>query len=189
MVAWFETSGVGYGMVTLDFDCQGLSAGVLQWNVGKGSLWHKLLSKVPAETFAVFMPTYGPDFRAALAKSKAEGLEYVRGFQTFANKKSCIGAESEGAELLEKITGTEIYAAISVRVHDGTDARRRIVEQLEQRRKEFVLHNDEARQTLLDEQRQFASTIAQKDAERSQRSERLDPFQARHCRPQGPRTG
>ncbi len=30
-----------------------------------------------------------------------------------------LAAESERAELLEKITGTEIYAAISVRVHDG----------------------------------------------------------------------
>ncbi|WP_275791460.1 hypothetical protein [Pararhizobium gei] len=91
MVAWFETSGVGYGMVTPDFDCQGLSAGVLQWNVGKGSLWDKLLSKVPAATFDATMPTYGADFRAALAKSKAKRLEYVRGFQTFANEESCNG--------------------------------------------------------------------------------------------------
>lgn len=104
MVAWFETSGVGYGKVTPDFDCQGLSAGVLQWNVGKGSLWDKLLSKVPAETFAVSMPTYGADFRAALAKSKAEGLEYVRGFQTFANKKSCNGNVRKAAWSTDGVT-------------------------------------------------------------------------------------
>ena len=65
-----------------------------------------------------------------------------------------LAAESERAELLEKITGTEIYAAISVRVHDGTEARRRIVEQLEQRRNDVGLLDDEARQALLDEQSQ-----------------------------------
>jgi exonuclease SbcC len=87
-----------------------------------------------------------------------------------------LAAESERAELLEKITGTEIYAAISIRVHDGTDARRRIVEQLEQRRNDIGLLDDEARQALLDEQSQLASTIAQKGAERDQHSRRLDHF-------------
>ena len=50
-----------------------------------------------------------------------------------------LAAESERAELLEKITGTEIYAAISIRVHEGTEARRRTVEQLEQRRGDIGL--------------------------------------------------
>ncbi|HYL31524.1 MAG TPA: AAA family ATPase [Stellaceae bacterium] len=87
-----------------------------------------------------------------------------------------LAAESERAELLEKITGTEIYAAISVHVHDGTEARRRIVEQLEQRRSDIGLLDDEARQALLDEQSQLASTLAQKGTERDQHSERLDHF-------------
>lgn len=87
-----------------------------------------------------------------------------------------LAAENERAELLEKITGTEIYAAISVRVHDGTEARRRIVEQLEQRRNDIGLLDDEARQALLDEQNHLASTVAQKAAERDQHSGRLDHF-------------
>lgn len=87
-----------------------------------------------------------------------------------------LAAESERAELLEKITGTEIYAAISVRVHDGTEARRRLVEQLEQRRNDIGLLDDDARQALLDEQSQLALTVAQKGAERDQHSERLDHF-------------
>ncbi|WP_155846287.1 hypothetical protein [Agrobacterium sp. 10MFCol1.1] len=91
MVAWFETSGVGYGKITPDFDCQGVSAGVLQWNVGKGSLWDELLSKVPAEEFIKTMPTYGKDFRVALTKPIEERLGYVRQFQTFANENSCNG--------------------------------------------------------------------------------------------------
>jgi len=87
-----------------------------------------------------------------------------------------LAAESERAELLEKITGTEIYAAISVRVHDGTEARRRIVGQLEQRRNDIGLLDDEARQALLDEQSLLVSTVAQKGAERDQHSGRLDHF-------------
>ncbi|HVA12955.1 MAG TPA: AAA family ATPase [Stellaceae bacterium] len=87
-----------------------------------------------------------------------------------------LAAENERAELLEKITGTEIYAAISVRVHDGTEGRLRIVEQLEQRRSDIGLLGDDARQGLLGEQRQLASTIAQKAAERDQHNGRLDHF-------------
>ncbi|ODT21759.1 MAG: exonuclease SbcC [Kaistia sp. SCN 65-12] len=87
-----------------------------------------------------------------------------------------LAAESERAELLEKITGTEIYAAISIRVHDGTEARRRIVERLEQRRNDIGLLDDDVRQGLLGEQSQLASTIAQKAAERDQHSGRVDHF-------------
>lgn len=87
-----------------------------------------------------------------------------------------LAAESERAELLEKITGTEIYAVISVRVHDGTEARRRIVEQLEQRQNDIGLLDAEARRALLDEQSQLASTITQKGAERDQHSGRSDHF-------------
>ncbi|WPP02698.1 AAA family ATPase [Methylocella tundrae] len=87
-----------------------------------------------------------------------------------------LAAESERAELLEKITGTEIYAAISIRVHDGTEARRRIVEQLEQRRNDIGLLDDEARQALLNEQNQLVSIVAQKGAERDQHTGRLDHF-------------
>lgn len=90
-VAWFETSGVGYGMVTPDFDCQGLSAGVLQWNVGKGSLWNSLLKPVAESVFQAAMPVHGEDFRDALQKSKNERLSYVRNFQKFADSGTCDG--------------------------------------------------------------------------------------------------
>ncbi|MGY3281239.1 AAA family ATPase [Bradyrhizobium sp. S3.7.6] len=87
-----------------------------------------------------------------------------------------LAAESERAELLEKITGTEIYAAISIRVREGTEARRRAVEQLEQRRGDIGLLDDAAKQGLLDEQSRLASAIAQKAAERDQHDGRLDHF-------------
>ena len=87
-----------------------------------------------------------------------------------------LAAESERAELLEKITGTEIYAIISIRVHEGTEVRRRAVEQLEHRRNDIGLLDDDARQGLLNEQSQLAATIAQKAAERDQHNGRLDHF-------------
>lgn len=87
-----------------------------------------------------------------------------------------LAAESERAELLEKITGTEIYAAISIRVHEGTEVRRRTVEQLEQRRSDIGLLDDDARQRLLDEQSQLAEAVAQKAAERDRHNGQLDHF-------------
>ncbi len=87
-----------------------------------------------------------------------------------------LAAESERAELLEKITGTEIYAIISIRVHEGTEVRRRAVEQLEQRRNDIGLLDDDAKQELLSEQSQLAATIAQKAAERDQHNGRLDHY-------------
>ena len=87
-----------------------------------------------------------------------------------------LAAESERAELLEKITGTEIYAAISVRVHEGTETRRRTVEQLEQRRSDIGLLDDDSRRGLLDEQSQLAETIVQKVTERDVHNGRLDHF-------------
>jgi exonuclease SbcC len=85
-----------------------------------------------------------------------------------------LAAESERAELLEKITGTEIYAAISIRVHEGTEARRRSVEEQERRRNEIGLLDDEARRRLLDEQSQLAENTAQKTTERERQSGRLN---------------
>jgi exonuclease SbcC len=42
-------------------------------------------------------------------------------------------AEGERAELLEKITGTEIYAVISTRVYEGAEARARQVTEADRR--------------------------------------------------------
>ncbi len=84
--------------------------------------------------------------------------------------------EGERAELLEKITGTEVYATISVRVHEGTEARRRTVEQLEQRRSDIGLLDDDSRRGVLDEQSQLAGAILQKVEERDRNNRRLDHF-------------
>lgn len=93
VVAWFETSGEGYGKVTPDFDCQGMSAGALQWNVGKGSLWDNVLKAIPEGQFLSSMPNYGVDFRNALMAGRKTSLSFVQGLQTYANKNSCDGNE------------------------------------------------------------------------------------------------
>ncbi len=62
-----------------------------------------------------------------------------------------LAAEGERAELLEKITGTEIYSAISKRVHTGYEAHKRAVDTLEARRGEIGLLDAEARQARADE--------------------------------------
>jgi exonuclease SbcC len=87
-----------------------------------------------------------------------------------------LAAEGERAELLEKITGTEIYAAISVRVHEGAEARRRDVEQLERRRADIGLLDEAGRQALTDQQSRLSEIAAQRVAERDRHSARLDHF-------------
>ena len=77
-----------------------------------------------------------------------------------------LAAEGERAELLEKITGTEIYAAISIRVHESTEERRRAVEQMEQRRSDIGLLDDIERQALVDEHSRLLINAAEKASER-----------------------
>ncbi|WP_031362510.1 hypothetical protein [Caballeronia sordidicola] len=89
VIAWFETSGQGWGSVVGDFDCQGMSAGVLQWNIGKGSLWETILKDIPVDQFRSAMPTYGDKFHAAFTASYGKPLDYVRAFQTFKNEQAC----------------------------------------------------------------------------------------------------
>ena len=87
-----------------------------------------------------------------------------------------LAAEGERAELLEKITGTEIYAAISMRVHEGAEARRRGVEQLERRRADIGLLDAAGRQALIGEQSRLTEIAAQRATERDHHSARLDHF-------------
>ncbi|MEH3117450.1 MAG: AAA family ATPase [Methylorubrum populi] len=54
-----------------------------------------------------------------------------------------LAAESERAELLEKITGTAIYSEISKRVHVGYEEHRRAVDALEMRRREIGLLDED----------------------------------------------
>ncbi|MGP0060828.1 MAG: AAA family ATPase, partial [Beijerinckiaceae bacterium] len=59
--------------------------------------------------------------------------------------------ENERAELLEKVTGTEIYAELSRRTHAQTDERQKALRRLEERRQDIGLLDDAARCALNDE--------------------------------------
>jgi exonuclease SbcC len=73
-----------------------------------------------------------------------------------------LAAESERAELLEKITGTEIYAVISVRVHEGAELRARQVGDLERERADIGALDAESRGRLITEQSRLAAIVAEK---------------------------
>jgi len=92
-------------------------------------------------------------------------------------------AESDRAELLEKITGTEIYATISVKVREGRDARKADVDRLEQRRRDVGLLDEVARNSKEDERRQLQMLVQAKSEARvtaeAQRT-RLDAITAAH---------
>ncbi|MCL2715465.1 MAG: AAA family ATPase [Alphaproteobacteria bacterium] len=83
----------------------------------------------------------------------------------------------ERGELLEKITGTEIYAEISKRVHQCTEERKKTIDELESRKANMGLLGSDERAALLDEQSQLATGIVEKQGEFDRQSARLD-----HCR-------
>jgi hypothetical protein len=66
-----------------DFDQQGMSFGVCQWNLGQGSL-QPLLKSMDSKNSAVVDEIFGPhaaEFRAMLASSRDEQLAWVRSLQ------------------------------------------------------------------------------------------------------------
>ena len=80
----FESSGDPYLGVSGDFDGQGISCGVLQWNIGQGSL-QKLVRGAGQAVVLNAMPTIGGGLWTACNSPLAQGLAIVRSWQT--NKK------------------------------------------------------------------------------------------------------
>jgi hypothetical protein len=79
-----------FGNVTNDFDCQGASLGILQWNFGQRSA-AEIVRDNPSgrvqDVIAAKMPVYGEQFSYALQMSQAratlpESLRMVRSWQT-----------------------------------------------------------------------------------------------------------
>jgi DNA repair protein SbcC/Rad50 len=76
-----------------------------------------------------------------------------------------LAAESERADLLEKITGTEVYSQISRRVHEGAERHRHIVAGLEERRAGLGVLDPERREMLIAEQTDIKAQVSAKAAE------------------------
>ena len=80
----FETDGNPWAGVSGDFDQQGISCGILQWNIGQGSL-QPLVKACGQKAVKKYMPSYGDQLWTACHQSIAKGLATVRSWQT--NKK------------------------------------------------------------------------------------------------------
>jgi hypothetical protein len=76
----FENSGDPYVGVSGDFDGQGISCGVLQWNIGQNSL-QPLVKAVGKTSVTAAMPTLGTDMWAACNGSIGSALKTVRTWQ------------------------------------------------------------------------------------------------------------
>jgi exonuclease SbcC len=85
-----------------------------------------------------------------------------------------LAAEGERAELLEKITGTEIYSEISKRVHAGYEAHKRAVDALETRRAEIGLLDAEARRARADEAAAIRAEAAPRHARQAALRQNLE---------------
>lgn len=77
----YETSGQGYGMVAGDFDGQGISCGVLQWNIGQRSL-QPLVIAVGQARVQSLMPQFGAALWQACHSPTGQALAVVRGWQS-----------------------------------------------------------------------------------------------------------
>lgn len=80
LVGRFENSGDPYAGVTGNFDGQGISCGVLQWNIGQGSLQPMVLAVGEAAVLAT-MPEFGKAMWRACNAALGKGMEIVTGWQ------------------------------------------------------------------------------------------------------------
>lgn len=75
----FEDSTDPFGGVSGDFDGMGISLGVLQWNIGQGSL-QPLVRAVERATVLEVMPMFGGELWTACTSNISQGLAIVRGW-------------------------------------------------------------------------------------------------------------
>ncbi|HEY3581780.1 MAG TPA: hypothetical protein VGK82_14600, partial [Pyrinomonadaceae bacterium] len=80
----FETDGDPWAGISNDFDNMGISCGILQWNIGQGSL-QPLVKKCGLPAVQKHMPVHGNELWNACQGTIANGLQIVRSWQP--NKK------------------------------------------------------------------------------------------------------
>lgn len=110
-ISFFETSkDAGYSDVTADFDCQGVSVGVLQWNAGKGSL-KTLVRRIESRDQAAYkaiMKDHAEAFLKSL-QSNETAKAYAQKLQTYGSRKTC----GKGRNAQWTAEGKEFAAALS----------------------------------------------------------------------------
>jgi hypothetical protein len=112
----FEDSADPLGAVSGDFDGMGISLGVLQWNIGSGSLQPLVL---PLGRAAVVdaMPHYGVDLWNACSSDIARGLAIVRGWQVGATLRPAVKQE------LNAFTGGPVFVPRQIAAAQAVAAR------------------------------------------------------------------
>jgi hypothetical protein len=88
----FEDSSDPLSAVTGDFDGMGISLGVLQWNIGSGSL-QPMITRLGSGIVGQFMPTFGQDLWRACNSPIPQGLAICRTWQSGATLKKDVLAE------------------------------------------------------------------------------------------------
>lgn len=93
-ISYFETSrSDGYGRIARDFDCNGISAGVLQWNLRHGTLQPILrqLDELDPKLVKAKLGPYYQSFEKTIVESRStrSQLNWARGFQSYKNPRTC----------------------------------------------------------------------------------------------------
>src|SRR5258705_11708226 len=76
----FETDGNPWAGVSNDFDQMGISCGILQWNIGSGSL-QPLVKGCGQTAVQKYMPVHGDELWTACQSAIPQGLTIVRAWQ------------------------------------------------------------------------------------------------------------
>jgi hypothetical protein len=106
----FEDSTDPLGGVSGDFDGMGLSLGVLQWNIGMGSL-QPLVKGIGRAAVVDTMPVFGGELWTACTSNISQGLAIVRSWQTGQRLRPAVKAELKTFAHSEAFVSQQIAAA------------------------------------------------------------------------------
>jgi hypothetical protein len=109
----FEDSDSPLGGVTGDFDDMGVSLGVLQWNIGMGSL-QPMVRSIGRAAVVQAMPAYGAEMWAACNANVAEGLRIVRAWQPGGHLRLPVAAELKRLALCAPFVAQQVANAEKV---------------------------------------------------------------------------
>lgn len=109
----FEDSEDPFGGVSGNFDGMGISLGVLQWNIGCGSL-QPLVKNIGKKVVIDAMPIFGNEFWTACSSSISQGLKIVQAWQTGTKLPSNVRAELKALAHSDAFVKEQIKAATHV---------------------------------------------------------------------------
>jgi len=109
----FENSSDPFGGVAGDFDGMGISLGVLQWNIGMGSL-QPLVKKVGRAKVVDLMPVYGGELWTACISNIPQGLAIVRSWQNGSHLLEAVRKELKAFTHSDAFVSQQVAAAHAV---------------------------------------------------------------------------